>query len=57
MVAFVLGWGEVTEAAWICLILSVSHASDSARSDGARRSQSWKPVRFTPNARHITETG
>jgi hypothetical protein len=26
-------------ASWICLIFSVSHASLSARSDGARRSQ------------------
>jgi len=46
-----------SEAAWICLIFSISHASVSARSDGARRSQSWKLVRFTPNARHITATG
>jgi hypothetical protein len=44
-------------AAWICLIFSVSQASSSARSDGARRSQLWKPVRFTPNTRHITATG
>jgi len=38
-------------------IRSVSHASPSALSDGARRSQSWKLVRFTPSARHVTETG
>ncbi len=44
-------------ASWICLILSVSQVSWSARSDGARRSQSWKPVRFKPNTRHITATG
>lgn len=34
-------------ASWICLIRSVSHASVSARSQGARRSQSWKLVRLT----------
>jgi hypothetical protein len=45
------------EAAWISLIFSVSHASLSALSEGARRSQSWKLVRFTPSALHITETG
>src|SRR5215211_2727221 len=44
-------------ASWIRLIFSVSQASWSARSDGARRSQLWKPVRFTPNTRHITATG
>ena len=44
-------------ASWICMIFSVSQASWSARSDGARRSQLWKPVRFTPNTRHITATG
>jgi hypothetical protein len=46
-----------SEAAWIALILSVKNASLSARSDGARRSQSWKLVRFTANTRNITETG
>ena len=44
-------------ASWICLILSVNHASLSARSDGGRRSQSWKLVRLTPSTRHITATG
>jgi hypothetical protein len=44
-------------ASWICLIFSVSQASSSARSDGGRRSQLWKPVRLTPNTRHITATG
>ena len=42
---------------WICLIFSVSQASVRARSDGGRRSQSWKLVRFTPSTRHITATG
>jgi hypothetical protein len=44
-------------ASWICLIRSVSHASVSARSQGARRSQSWKLVRLTSRARHIKATG
>ena len=44
--------------AWICLIFSIKNASVSALSEGALRlTQSWKLVRFTPNARHITETG
>jgi hypothetical protein len=46
-----------SDAAWISVILSVSHASERARSDGARRSQPRKLVRFTPSALHITETG
>jgi hypothetical protein len=37
--------------------LLVSHASLSARSDGGRRSQSCKLVRFTPSTRHIIATG
>ena len=48
---------SLNNAAWIFLIRSASHASVSALSDGARRSQSWKLVRFTSSARHITETG
>jgi hypothetical protein len=44
-------------ASWIRLIFSVSQASSSARPDGARRSQLWKPVRLTPNTRHIAATG
>jgi hypothetical protein len=44
-------------ASKICLILSVSHASVSARSDGARCSQLWNAVRFTPSTRHIAATG
>ena len=46
-----------SDAAWISLIFSIKNASVSALSDGARRSQSWKLVRFTPSVRHITETG
>ena len=42
---------------WICLILSVSHASWSARSDGGRRSKRWNAVLFTPSAWDISETG
>jgi hypothetical protein len=42
---------------WIALIFSVSHASVSARSDGARRSHSWKLMRLTSRARHIRATG
>jgi hypothetical protein len=44
-------------ATWICLICSLSQASASARSDGGRRSQSWKLVRLTQSTRHIAATG
>jgi hypothetical protein len=39
------------------VIYSVSHASLSARSDGARRSHWWNPGLDTPSPSHITETG
>jgi hypothetical protein len=39
------------------VILEVSHASLSALSDGARRSQAWNPDLETPRISHITETG
>ena len=39
------------------LICSTSHASESARSDGALVAQSWKPDRLTPSSSHIRETG
>ena len=43
--------------AWISRIRSISQASASARSDGGRRSQAWKPERETPSIRHISEIG
>src|SRR6266536_4165653 len=39
----------------MAVIRSTSHASASARSDGSRRSQAWKPERETPSSRHISE--
>src|SRR5215216_2383654 len=37
------------------VIRSTSHASASARSDGGRRSQAWKPERETPSSLHNSE--
>ena len=36
---------------------SVSHASDSSRSDGARLLHAHKPDSDTPSSSHIRETG
>jgi hypothetical protein len=44
-------------AAWIRRMRSVSHASVSSRSEGARRDHAKYPDSDTPSSSHIRETG